>query len=295
MCQRVVILVDPSDGSEFDALQDHLRILHVPSMLIRPLRTGHTPDLQFKDGVLRVKDQIVRPTVFWLRHTSLLNGTINGNSWLIMMRHVAELADHVLPGPSVDQPTQLADARRLGIAVPPHAIVVGNSAPIYEQSENKRVVKTLVEHVARMNGKTVRLSPAAVTSKLPRILDYPHMVQEWIRHQTEYRIYWINDEAISYGVVKDSPASLWSDPESVTVSTAQPPPHIDSITRRLAKHWGMRFTAIDLLVTAHGEPVFLEANPHGDWRWYERKAGSGAVTLSAALVIYQMHMEAVRN
>lgn len=42
---------------------------------------------------------------------------------------------------------------------------------------------------------------------------------------------------------------------------------------RLARRLGLRFGAIDMIVTPEGRYVFLEINPNGQWRWIEDESG----------------------
>jgi hypothetical protein len=42
---------------------------------------------------------------------------------------------------------------------------------------------------------------------------------------------------------------------------------------RLTRRLGLRFGAIDMIVTPEGDYVFLEINPNGQWRWIEDQCG----------------------
>ncbi|MCA1693463.1 MAG: hypothetical protein LC749_01330 [Actinobacteria bacterium] len=48
----------------------------------------------------------------------------------------------------------------------------------------------------------------------------------------------------------------------------------------LTRHFGLEFSAIDLIVTADGETVLLELNPNGQWAWIEELTG---LPISAAI------------
>jgi hypothetical protein len=77
-------------------------------------------------------------------------------------------------------------------------------------------------------------------------------------------------------------------------------------TRALAAAMDLRFGAFDFLtrdtmsardtaltpdtvLTRDAMPVFLEANPDGDWRWAERKSGAAVVTPAAARMLADLH------
>src|SRR5690242_6140643 len=87
---------------------------------------------------------------------------------------------------------------------------------------------------------------------------------------------------------KDSPADPWTDPERVRVRLADPPAAVITATRLLASAMALRYAAFDFLIR-DGTPVFLEVNPDGDWRWAERRSGTGPVTLAAARMLTELH------
>jgi hypothetical protein len=60
--------------------------------------------------------------------------------------------------------------------------------------------------------------------------------------------------------------------------------------RTLCAAWGLRYGAFDLLVTSTGEIVFLEANPDGDWLWFEHKAGWHGVSFLAAVMVRELFL-----
>jgi hypothetical protein len=53
----------------------------------------------------------------------------------------------------------------------------------------------------------------------------------------------------------------------------------------LCAAWQLSYAAFDLLVTAAGQIVFLEANCDGDWLFYERKARWHGVSFMAAVMV----------
>jgi len=51
------------------------------------------------------------------------------------------------------------------------------------------------------------------------------------------------------------------------------PEDISERCRRLVKGLGLKFGAIDLILTPEGHFVFLEINPNGQWTWIESRTG----------------------
>jgi hypothetical protein len=118
--------------------------------------------------------------------------------------------------------------------------------------------------------------------------DHPVVVQEYVAHARELRIYYLDGGICAFAVVKSEPAVMWTDPASVTVTRVDCPPVAAAAVRTLCTAWGLRYGAIDLLVTHTGEVVFLEANPDGDWLWYERKARWHGVSFMAAVMVREL-------
>jgi glutathione synthase/RimK-type ligase-like ATP-grasp enzyme len=59
------------------------------------------------------------------------------------------------------------------------------------------------------------------------------------------------------------------------------PERVESFCRLIVHSYGLRFGAIDLIVTPDKDYVFLELNPNGQWAWIEQRTG---LPLASALV-----------
>jgi hypothetical protein len=132
---------------------------------------------------------------------------------------------------------------------------------------------------------------------LPRVVDrdavegdrvvggLPVLVQEYVPHSRELRVYYLNGGVCAFEVRQPDPASIWTDPASVIVTRTDCPEVAEAAVRTLCAAWNLRYGAFDLLVSRAGELVFLEANPDGDWLWYERKARWHGVSFMAAVMV----------
>lgn len=56
--------------------------------------------------------------------------------------------------------------------------------------------------------------------------------------------------------------------ESITL-----PDNVSQSCLRVTAHYGLRYSAIDLIYGTDGNYYFLEMNPNGQWAWIERKTG----------------------
>ena len=78
----------------------------------------------------------------------------------------------------------------------------------------------------------------------------------------------------------------------MTVTRVECPPAVAATVRALATSWGLRYAAFDLLVTPAGEVVLLEANPDGDWLFYQHRAGWAGMSFLAAVMVRELFVQA---
>lgn len=265
--------------------------------------------LDVDSGLLHVSGRRVRPAVVWVRHGSACAlmaqarpaGSVTplrAESWSGFLRQVAATADAALPGGTVVGPGQLAQARRLGVRTP--RTVVTNDVPAGARAVGAPtlVVKTpdfRLFEPDRRNWKAVL--PAVVgleaveqgPGPAPGVAgERPVVVQEYVPHARELRVYHLDGGICAFEVRKPDPSSPMTDPDSVTVTRVDCPAPAAEAVRTLCTAWNLRYGAFDLLVSDTGEAVFLEANPDGDWLWFERKARWHGVSFMAAVMVREL-------
>lgn len=116
----------------------------------------------------------------------------------------------------------------------------------------------------------------------------PVLVQEYVEHDTELRVYYVDGQVHGFEVGKEAAADPWLAPGRVTARLAVLPHTVVVAVRALADDLCLRYGAFDFLVRA-GTPVFLEVNTDGDWLWAERRAGTAAVTAAVARMLCDLH------
>ncbi|HEX6499680.1 MAG TPA: hypothetical protein VF054_11705 [Micromonosporaceae bacterium] len=255
-------------------------------------------------GLLDVDGRRVRPVVVWTRHASACammaqarpgDGTrpLDAVSWSRFLTQVAAAATGALPGRTPVGAGQLVDAGQLGVAVPRTVVTTDVDAGVRYLAVPQAVVKTQdfrLFEPDRRNWSTY----------LPEIVDRdaapsdrpasgrPVVVQEYVPHDRELRVYYLNGGICAFEIRKPEPSSLWTDPDSVTVTPVDCPAVAVEAVRTLCTAWGLRFGAFDLLARYTGEVVFLEANPDGDWLWFERRARWNGVSFMAAVMVREL-------
>lgn len=295
--QAAVVLVNVGGGGELESVHDTLvQSLGTPVLLISQadlakVKLSADPD----SGVLQVAESRIRPAVVWARHCSALTiatrsrlNYLAAATWADFFTHLARRAPSSVPGAAPVTAGQLADAARLGIRVP-RTVVTTDIAAGVERMRSARVV------IKKPDFRLHVPDPRDWQEHWPRIADrdalpddaalHPVIVQEYVEHAAELRVYYLNGAICAFCVGKPTPSSLWTDPDAVSVSQLPCPPAAARVVRVLCAAWQLSYAAFDLLVTAAGQIVFLEANCDGDWLFYERKARWHGVSFMAAVMV----------
>ncbi|MFG1874903.1 BTAD domain-containing putative transcriptional regulator [Sphaerisporangium sp. NPDC049003] len=304
-----VVLADRAGLAECAVLQRGLRTLGVPSLRID---AGSLADLRIltlhEDGSLTVDGHRIVPTVTWVRHFSPQaipagNGSapslFRADSWCALVDQISSLSAVRLPGGAdPGRLVQLDDAARAGVRTPRTIVTTDPGAASAALSSDRIIVKVLNRHFVETEPGTMEgLFPEIMDCASARCLavrDVPMIVQEFVDHRAELRVYYLNGEIRAFRVGKPSPEAIWRDAASVTVAPMAAPESVAGAVRKLAELWGLRYGAFDFLLTGD-EPVFLEVNPDGDWRWFESKAGVDDVSICALSMVRTLHRQATRQ
>ncbi len=220
------------------------------------------------------------------------------DSWSALVDQLAAIAPVRLPGRGAGRLAQLAGAAAAGVRTPRTIVTTDPGTAAADLPEGRLVVKVLDEHF-------VEIAPGRMVGLFPEITDretllrrpppgFPVIVQEHVEHDLELRVYYLAGDLHAFAVTKPSPDAPWRDPAAVSVRATPVPPRAAEVVRRLARDWELAFGAFDLLLAA-GDVVFLEVNADGDWRWFEARAGTRAVTNAAASMVRTLHLNVLRE
>jgi glutathione synthase/RimK-type ligase-like ATP-grasp enzyme len=103
-----------------------------------------------------------------------------------------------------------------------------------------------------------------------------HLFQEWIEHDQAVRLTVVDGHCFAAAIKAGSPAAHvdWrADYSSLSYAVIDAPADVRHGVQVLMERLGLRFGALDFLVTPGGEWVFLEINPNGQWAWIEEQTG----------------------
>jgi hypothetical protein len=304
--ESAVVLASGAGGGEFASVHNALTdSLSTPAVLIRQedFASIHI-SLELETGILEVAGYRIRPAVAWARHSSACTmaaqarptgalSSLGATSWADFIRHITESALAALPGTTPPAPGQLTDATRLGIRTPRTMVTTDIAAGVKYMTTPRVLIKTPDFRLYEPDSRAWQMHWPRIINRdaMPdnqEACGRPIMVQEYVDHVYELRVYYLNGGICAFAVRKPGPSSPWTDPGSVDVTRVDCPPDAAEVVRALCNEWRLSYAAFDLLVTQSGETVFLEANRDGDWLWYERKARWHGVSFMAAVMVREL-------
>jgi ATP-grasp ribosomal peptide maturase len=166
------------------------------------------------------------------------------------------------------KPAQLRAAKHAGLRVP-KTIVTNDpdAARSFAESVDKVIYKPFSAHGITECGKRWMIyariiSPADYGD--PSIRLTAHLFQEWIEHDHAVRLTVVDGQFFASSIYSGSSAAHidWrSDYASLSYSITETPEQVRSGVNTLMAALGLRFGALDFLVTPEDEWVFLEINP----------------------------------
>ncbi|NEC64481.1 hypothetical protein [Streptomyces sp. SID9727] len=307
MAERCVLLLTRRGDGEAAEVAGLLRRIGVPVHRLDADRLADVRAVHGPDGVLTLDGHRFAPTVTWVRHFSPRAASPAGaaggrmahrDAWAALARQLALASPAAIGADDPGQLVQRDRARALGVRVPRGLVTTDPADAAGLLPAERYVLKVLDRHY-------VEPSPGRLAWYLPRVLDRdrltgvpglprstPVVLQEYVEHDAEYRVYLAGDELHAFEVAKERPEDLWTRPGEVRVRRVRPPDAVASAARALAGDCGAVYGAFDFLWTGE-EPVFLEMNAHGDWHWFEREAGTDVVTRAVVRTVRDLHRTAV--
>jgi ATP-grasp ribosomal peptide maturase len=96
------------------------------------------------------------------------------------------------------------------------------------------------------------------------------LFQQWVEKDYEVRLVAVDDRCFSARIDSSSERGRrdWrADYDSLTYSPIPTPDRVRVAVGKLISALGLRFGAVDFVVTSAGDWIFLEINPNGQWAW----------------------------
>jgi ATP-grasp ribosomal peptide maturase len=175
---------------------------------------------------------------------------------------------------------QLMAARRAGLLVPPTVITSCPAQARAFAAEQGEVIYKPMTHVSPGRGQVLYAVPVTVRDLDgdggEAISGTMHLLQRRIRADYAVRLTAVDGRMFAAAIFAHSDAAAvdWrADYDSLTYEPVETPPDVAVRVRTMMSQLGLRFGALDFLVTPDGMWHFLEINPNGQWAWIEQETG----------------------
>jgi hypothetical protein len=196
-------------------------------------------------------------------------------NWSSFVAQVGSVATEVVNATTPGLLEQLRAARECGIAIPRTIVSTSVKDAVKLGNGNRVVVKAVSDH-------WVEGPPGLLRGAFPEAVDIdpaaeyengagPLVIQEYVEHVRELRVYAVGADQVGFEVGKPSAAALWTSPEEVRIRATAIPEQVARMVRVLQQRLGIDYGAYDILLTEDGRAVFLEVNLTGAWLWFEEK------------------------
>jgi len=179
---------------------------------------------------------------------------------------------------------QLHLAAELGFRVPRWVVTndVATATAFLDSSPDGVAVKVLRLPILVTASRWALLYTHVVTPKdrehLESVRFGPTFLQDFVRKRMDVRVTVIGDRLFAVGIESADDEAARVDfrrteaYDLVHRPLALPEP-VKQACMSLVHRLGLRFGALDLLLTPEGDYVFLEINPNGQWLWLEEMTG----------------------
>ncbi len=196
---------------------------------------------------------------------------------------------------------QLQRAREIGLVVP--STIITNdpeeASKFYEIHHGEVIFKMQKLPIIQGDDKTSRtIMTTRVLSQefyenVERIRNNPCCFQERIDKSYEIRLTVIGERLLPIAIYSQSSERSKDDFrrydfENVKYKLVNIPDDVAAKVLELTRQYHLHYAAIDLICTPHGNHVFLEVNPNGQYLWTEEMSG---VPITEAFVNYLANSE----
>ncbi|AOS65562.1 ATP-grasp ribosomal peptide maturase [Actinoalloteichus hymeniacidonis] len=189
------------------------------------------------------------------------------------------------------KPVQLVTASRSGLRVPDTVITNEPSTVRSFTDRGKTITKLLGASSIYEEGKRkvgfTRLVDEKDLADLRGIEVTTHCFQSWVSKSFETRVTVVGDRMTAVAIRAGSASSYvdWrTDYDALSYELTEMPDEVASGVRRLMDNLGLKYGALDFVVTPDGEWIFLEVNPTGQYGWIEAKTGAALTDQLAELL-----------
>lgn len=219
------------------------------------------------------------------------------HAWAALLGALWEHLDaRWLPAPPhvlrrIAKPVQLLRARDLGWDVPDTLVSTDPDTVLdFYERHGGRVLSKRITHLRRSPTEHDRLRYTEPFTRrdlrhIEAVRTAPVVFQEYVAKRVELRVTVVGEAVFAAEIHSQAANRTRHDWRHYDIAATPHRPHRlpDDIADRclaLVHSFGLRFGALDLVLTPDGRYVFLELNPNGQYLWIERLTG---LPISAAV------------
>lgn len=185
------------------------------------------------------------------------------------------------------KPAQLAGAAEVGFTIPPTLITNSpGDAREFAAEYAPIVYKPLRSTPYRRDGRSLtiwvdQVDPAELDES---VSGTAHLFQARVPTQVFLRVTAIGKQVFCVRIDSGDQLDWRYDYDALTYTAVDPPPGLADLIAAFLKRFNLVFGCFDFALRPDGEPVFLECNPNGQWRWLEDETGLPMTTALADLL-----------
>ncbi|GAA4090723.1 hypothetical protein [Mucilaginibacter panaciglaebae] len=184
---------------------------------------------------------------------------------------------------------QLKVANQLGLNIPKSVITNQLSRALSFLKENPiSIIKPISNGLQVLKDRTYSIYTTEITHQafidleLAEIFSTPVFLQERIKNDSDIRVTIVGNNLFAAQIRKEGDDVDWRKPDIKKLyDQIILPLFLQEKLLELNRFFKMIYSAIDLILTPHGEYIFLEINPVGEWVWLEQELDFG---ISACLI-----------
>lgn len=181
------------------------------------------------------------------------------------------------------KPAQLTAAAEVGFTIPPTLITNSlDEVRKFATQCTPIVYKPLRTAPYQRDGRLLTIwveevDPAELDEE---ISGTAHLFQARVPARAFLRVTAIGDRVFCVRIEGGEQLDWRYDYDALTYTAVEPPPGLADLVAVDLRRFGLVFGCFDFALRPDGEPVFLECNPNGQWRWLEDETG---LPMTAAL------------
>jgi hypothetical protein len=186
---------------------------------------------------------------------------------------------------------QLTRAKQFGFVIPPTLVTQNTSEAkaFFEACKKQLIIKPLASGYIERDSPSkdsiiyTSLVPENLFSKMDPIQKAPILLQKCVERIYDVRVNVVDHEICAVALKSPDTGNVVdvrrNNMDGIEYQKIELPSAVGKSVREFCRSYGLRFSAMDLILTTDNEWVFLENNPNGQWAWLDIAGGQNIHSL----------------